>query len=84
MKRLDQIDPMLPGRRILSAEERALEYKRQQEEEKIQGYQTLEQLCQISEVAAAQRLAQAHPHWGYEILEGSVHTKEEENQSLSA
>ncbi|MDJ1177609.1 hypothetical protein PJF56_01910 [Roseofilum sp. BLCC_M91] len=72
MKPVHQIDPLLPGRPQISPEQRRKQAQEQREMEKQAGYQKLIDLCAIGESEAAQRLAAAHPHWGYEILNGWV------------
>lgn len=72
MEPLYQIDPLLPGRGQISPEQRQKEAQEQRERERQEGYQKLIDLCAIAEIEAAQRLAAAHPHWGYEIIDGWV------------
>jgi len=77
MEPLHQIDPLLPGRPKSSLEQRRKQAQEQRELEKQEGYQKLLDLCAIGELEAAQRLAAAYPHWGYEIIDGWVSDRTE-------
>ncbi|MDJ1176532.1 hypothetical protein [Roseofilum capinflatum] len=77
MEPLHQIDPLLPGRPKSSPEQRRKQAQEQRELEKQEGYQKLIDLCAIGEIEAAQRLLAAHPHWGYEIIDGWVSDRTE-------
>lgn len=78
MEPLHQIDPLLPGRLQISPEQRQKQAQEQRERERQEGYQKLIDLCAIAELEAAQRLVAAHPHWGYEIIDGWVSDRPEQ------
>ncbi|PSP18071.1 MAG: hypothetical protein BRC58_04740 [Cyanobacteria bacterium QS_8_64_29] len=72
MEQLGQFSAWDPGRRAPSKAERAAWQRERQRREVEAGYRQLAELCRLGETAAARRLAQRNPHWGYAIADGEV------------
>jgi len=72
MKKLSEINALESGRKIISNWERSKLQKQQREQEKVEGYQQLVELCVLGEYEIAQNLATRHLEWGYQIANGQV------------
>ncbi|MDY6781916.1 MAG: hypothetical protein SW833_05085 [Cyanobacteriota bacterium] len=72
MQQLGQIDALGKERPPLKEAKRKKLSQRHKQLERERGYEQLLHLCDLGEYDAAQHLAQKHPNWEYEIIEGEV------------
>ncbi|MDB9494427.1 hypothetical protein PN441_19455 [Spirulina major CS-329] len=72
MESLTHLDLTNLGRLPLTPDERAAQHHHRQRQAKADGYAQLIELCRLGEVAMATHLAEQHPGWGYEIVDGTV------------
>lgn len=82
MKRIGDIDALGQGKRMLSEAEREKLRRQRLQQQKEEGYQQLAELCRLGEYDAARHLANRNPRWGYEIVEGVVMEKMEEEEQF--
>lgn len=78
MKKLFQINLTQSNRTQLSPTERKQQIQANLEQEKQRGYTQLTELCRLGEIDAAKHLASRNSRWGYEIIDGVVFEKLEE------
>jgi hypothetical protein len=72
VKRIHEIDAFGWQRPPCSDAEREKHRRDKLHGQKEAGYQQLAELCRIGEYEAAKQLANRHPSWGYEIVDGEV------------
>ncbi len=72
MKHINNIDALGLGRPTFSGEEREKQRQAKIQQQKDDGYQQLAELCRLGEYDAAKQLANRHPSWGYEVVDGVV------------
>lgn len=78
MEKLWQINFTQQERDRLSPETRKQQIQASLEQEKQAGYAELTELCRLGEIEAAKHLASRHSRWGYEIIDGVVFEKLDE------
>jgi hypothetical protein len=81
MKPIGEINPLIPGRPMLPYRKREKLRAAKHQEQKENGYQILVEFCRMGEYDAARHLANQHPSWGYEILDGEVGEKIDDIES---
>lgn len=72
MKRISDIDAFISTRLTLSKQERGNLHQTKRQQQKEDGYQQLAELCRLGEYDTAKQLANRHPSWGYQIVDGVV------------
>jgi len=72
MEQIRDIDALGLGRPNLSDREREQQLLKKNQQQKEEGYQQLVELCALGEYEAAKQLANRHPNWGYEVVDGVV------------
>jgi DNA-binding FadR family transcriptional regulator len=72
MKHIKNIDALGLRRSTFSGEEREKQRQAKIQQQKDDGYQQLAELCRLGEYDAAKQLANRHPSWGYEVVDGVV------------
>ncbi|MEM9540175.1 MAG: hypothetical protein AAGA60_11830 [Cyanobacteria bacterium P01_E01_bin.42] len=80
MKKLLQINFTEQERNSLSPKARQQQIKDNLEQERQAGYAELTELCRLGEIAAAKHLASRNSRWGYEIIDGVVFEKLDEER----
>ena len=84
MKKLFQIDFTTEGRSELSPKEREKIRQAKRERDRQEGYEQLSELCRLGEIDAAKQLLSRNSRWGYEIIDGVVLEKlEDEDMKYS-
>jgi hypothetical protein len=72
MKRISDIDALALGQPPLSEQEREKLHLAKYQQQKEDRYQQLAELCSLGEYDAAKQLANRHPSWGYQVVDGVV------------
>jgi hypothetical protein len=72
MEKIRNIDALGLGRPTLSDREREQQLLEKNQQQKEEGYQQLVELCALGEYEVAKQLANRHPNWGYEVVDGVV------------